>query len=313
MKAILGTMTFSDQADAQASRAMIKRFTASGHNELDTANVYNKGKTETLLGELISPDQRKEIILASKVHPWNDNGLQPAQVTKQLDASLQRLNTDHVDLLYLHSPDLQTPVEQTLETCHQLYQQGKFKSFGLSNFAAWQVAEVVEKCRYHGWMQPTVYQGMYNALTRDVEKELFACLRHYEIKFYAYNPLAGGLLTGKYQTIENIPDSGRFEKNHEYRQRYWKADYFDVLQQLAAQARQRDISMVEVAMNWLTNHSLLEADRGDAIILGASRIEQLEENLQAMTNSASLDQSILDILAHGWEIIKPNCFKYFRP
>lgn len=306
-------MTFSDQADAQASEAMIKRFIASGHCELDTANVYNKGKTETLLGELISPDQRKEIFLASKVHPWNDEGLKPEQVKKQLDATLQRLNTDHVDLLYLHSPDLHTPVEQTLETCYQLYQQGKFKSFGLSNFAAWQVAEVVEKCRQNGWMQPTVYQGMYNALTRDVEKELFACLRHYDMSFYAYNPLAGGLLTGKHQTLENIPGSGRFEKNQEYQHRYWKADYFDVLQQLAARSRQLDISMVEVAMNWLSNHSLLEADRGDAIILGASRIEQLEQNLQAVVNSSSLDQSILDILDHGWEIIKPNCFKYFRP
>ena len=313
MKIILGTMTFSDQADAQASQAMINRFLASGHYEIDTAHVYTKGKTETLLGELISPDQRKEMFIASKVHPWSDEGLKPAQVKKQLDTSLKRLNTDYVDLLYLHSPDLQTPAEQTLETCYQLYQQGKFKSFGLSNFAAWQVAEVVEKCRQHGWMQPTVYQGMYNALTRDVEKELFACLRHYDISFYAYNPLAGGLLTGKHQTIENIPDSGRFEIKHEYQHRYRKTDYFDSLQQLAARAGQLKISMVEVAMNWLINHSLLEADRGDAIILGASRIQQLEENLQAVINSSSLDQSILDILDRGWEIIKPNCFKYFRP
>lgn len=313
MKTILGTMTFSDQADAQASQAMIEHFIDSGHSELDTAHIYNKGKTEILLGELLSPDQRKEMVLASKVHPWNDEGLKPAQVKKQLDTSLQRLNTDHVDLLYLHSPDLQTPVEQTLEACYQLYQQGKFKSFGLSNFAAWQVAEVVEKCRQNGWMQPTVYQGMYNALTRDVEKELFACLRHYDMSFYAYNPLAGGLLTGKHQTIENMPDSGRFENNQEYQHRYWKNDYFDVLQQLAAQAGKLEIGMVEVAMNWLINHSLLEADRGDAIILGASRIEQLEENLQAISNSSSLDESILGILDHGWEIIKPNCFKYFRP
>lgn len=313
MKTILGTMTFSDQVDAQASGAMIERFLASGHNELDTANIYNQGKTESLLGELISPHQRKDIFIASKVHPWNDDGLQPVQIEKQLQQSLQRLNTESVDLLYLHSPDLKTPVEQTLETCHQLYRQGKFHTFGLSNFAAWQVAEVVEKCRQNGWMQPTVYQGMYNALTRDVEKELFGCLRNYDISFYAYNPLAGGLLTGKYQTIESIPDHGRFNDNNEYQLRYWKEDYFAVLQQLNALAGQLEISPVEVAMSWLSHHSMLEPDRGDAIILGASRIEQLEENLQAVTNASTLDQSILDILDHGWEIIKPNCFKYFRP
>ncbi len=115
---------------------------------------------------------------------------------------MQRLNTDFVDLLYMHSPDLETPIEQSLQACFEAYQLGKLKAFGLSNFAAWQVAEVVELCRKHGWMLPTVYQGMYNALTRDVEKELFACLRHYDIAFYAYNPLVGGLLTGKHE--ENL-------------------------------------------------------------------------------------------------------------
>ncbi len=88
------------------------------------------------------------------------------------------------------------------------------------------MAEVVEICRRNGWMQPTVYQGMYNAMTRDVETELFPCLRHYDISFYAYNPLAGGLLTGKYQSILSIPDTGRFRKDYGYRSRYWKDDYF---------------------------------------------------------------------------------------
>lgn len=312
MKTVLGTMTFSDQVDSNTTQAMLDLFASSGNNELDTANQYNKGKTETLLGELISTDQRKEIYIASKVNPWNDQGLQPAQVKKQLQESLRRLNTDHVDLLYLHSPDLETPVEQTLEACFEAYQQGQFKSFGLSNFAAWQVAEVVEKCRQNGWMQPGVYQGMYNALTRDVEKELFACLRHYDISFYAYNPLAGGLLTGKHKAIDKMPDSGRFVERYNYQGRYWKPEYFDVLRQLAERSNELGVTPVEVAMSWLVNHSMLEAGHGDAIILGASRIEQLEENLQAITTEP-LDPSILEILDAGWEIIKPNCFKYFRP
>ena len=312
MKAILGTMTFADQVDSNSAQSMLDLFTQSGYHELDTANQYNKGKTETLLGELIPVDQREKFFIASKVNPWNDHGLQPAQVKKQLNDSLKRVNTNYFDLLYLHSPDLETPIEKTLETCFEAFQQGKFKSFGLSNFAAWQVAEVVEKCRQNGWMIPTVYQGMYNALTRDVEKELFACLRHYDISFYAYNPLAGGLLTGKYPAIDKIPDAGRFVKRYNYQDRYWKPDYFNVLQQLATKSAEFGLKPVEVAMSWLVQHSMLDATRGDAIILGASRIEQLDENLQAMS-AASIDQSILDVLDTGWEIIKPNCFKYFRP
>jgi aflatoxin B1 aldehyde reductase len=312
MKTVLGTMTFSDQVDAGAAQNMLDRFTETGNNELDTANQYNKGGTETLLGELIPASQRQSLFIASKVHPWNDQGLQPAQVTKQLNESLQRLNTNYLDLLYLHSPDLETPIEQTLSACFEAYQQGKFKTFGLSNFSAWQVAEVVEKCRQHGWMIPTVYQGMYNALTRDVEKELFACLRNYDISFYAYNPLAGGMLTGKHQAIEQLPDSGRFVKRYNYQDRYWKAEYFDVLQQLGKRSNELGVTPVEVAMSWLVNHSMMDTEHGDAIILGASKLEQLDENLLSI-NAAPLDQSILEILDAGWEIIKPNCFKYFRP
>jgi len=312
MKTVLGTMTFSDQVDTESAGIMLDKFAAMGHRELDTANQYNQGGTETLLGELISPDQRSNCFIASKVHPWNDQGLQPAQVTKQLGDSLQRLNTNFIDLLYLHSPDLDTPVEETLGACFEAYQQGKFKTFGLSNFAAWQVAEVVEICRKNGWMTPTVYQGMYNALTRDVEKELFACLRNYQISFYAYNPLAGGMLTGKHQAIEQLPDSGRFVKRYNYQDRYWKSEYFDVLQALGERSNELGVTQVEVAMSWLTHHSMMDTERGDAIILGASKLSQLDENLLAI-KAEPLDQSILDILDKGWEIIKPNCFKYFRP
>ena len=311
MKTVLGTMTFSDQVDETTTRSMLSRFSDSGGNELDTATQYNQGLTETLLGKLIPAHERDRLFIASKANPWNDQGLQPAQVTRQINESLKRLKTDHLDLLYLHAPDLQTPVEQTLEACFEAYQQGQFKSFGLSNFAAWQVAEVAEKCRQNGWMLPTVYQGMYNALTRDVEKELFACLHHYDISFYAFNPLAGGLLTGKYLTAEKTPDTGRFHQRPHYRDRYWKEAYFDVLQQLSIKSVGLGVTPVEVAMSWLTHHSLLDAERGDAIILGASRLEQLDENLNAM-KAVPLDQSILDILDEGWEIIKPNCYQYFR-
>lgn len=312
MKQILGTMTFGDQVDQGTAQEMLAQFTGSGNYEIDTAHIYCDGRTEEMLGRLLPPAARDKLYIASKVNPWNDDGLKPASVKKQMTEILQRLGTDRVDLLYLHSPDLETPVVQTLESCFELFQQRKFNHFGLSNYASWQVAEVAETCRRNGWMEPTVYQGMYNALTRDVERELFPCLRNYDIRFNAYNPLAGGMLTGKHLSMDDIPDSGRFNVERGYLDRYWKQDYFDVLQDLQTVCQELNLKPVEVALSWLVNHSLLDHELGDGIILGASKVEHLAQNMAACKH-APLDQAILEILDRGWEIIKPNCFKYFRP
>lgn len=312
MKLILGSMTFGEQVDRETARTMIDSYLDSGNNEIDTAHIYCDGKTESMLGQLLPALRREGIYLATKVNPWNDGGLAPEQVNRQFDESLQRLGCDSVDLLYLHSPDLETPVEKTLQACFEIYQRGGFREFGLSNYAAWQVAEVVETCRRHGWMRPVVYQGMYNALTRDVERELFPCLRNYGMRFYAYNPLAGGLLSGKHLSLDAIPDSGRFVVERGYQERYWKQDYFETLNELRQVCDEAGLTQVQVAMRWLANHSLIQAELGDGIILGASKIEQLRENLGAF-DPAPLDTSIIEILDRGWEIIKPNCFRYFRP
>ena len=312
MKQILGTMTFGDQVDQAAAETLITTFRSTGHHELDTAHTYCDGRTEQMLGRILTPEDRSSVTIASKVNPWNDGGLQAAEVHRQFAEILQRLGCDNIDLLYLHSPDLDTPIEQTLQACFELFQQGKFRHFGLSNFAAWQVAEVVELCRRHGWMEPEVYQGMYNALTRDVERELFPCLRNYGMRFYAYNPLAGGLLTGKHLSLQQLPEEGRFGRESGYLARYWKQDYFEVLQELQGACADSGIKPVEVAMSWLVNHSHLNAKLGDGIILGASSINHLEQNMAACAQ-ASLAQPLLDILDRGWEIIKPNCFRYFRP
>lgn len=312
MKLILGSMTFGDRVEQDGAAEMIDLFLQSGHREIDTAYAYCKGETEKMLGRLLPGAERNRVYLASKVNPWNDEGLQPRQVKRQFATILERLGSDSIDLLYLHSPDLDTPVAETLEACFELYRQGGFRDFGLSNYAAWQVAEVVELCRRHGWMQPTVYQGLYNALTRDVERELIPCLRHYGISFYAYNPLAGGMLTGRYRDPASLPDVGRFAGNDEYQRRYWKQDYFDVLRQFFEACDERGLQPTAAAMSWLTNHSMLDAESGDGIILGVSNIDHLRINMAAC-EQGPLDAAIVDILDRGWEIIKPNCFRYFRP
>jgi len=312
MKLILGTMTFGDQVEQADAETLLQAFTEAGHDELDSAHTYCDGRTEEMLGRMLPPPARAKLYLASKVNPWHDDGLQPVEVKRQMAEILHRLGSDSVDLLYLHSPDLDTPVEQTLEACFELFQQGSLRHFGLSNFASWQVAEVVEICRRNGWMEPTVYQGMYNALTRDVERELFPCLHNYGIRFYAYNPLAGGLLTGKHLSLDDLPDSGRFSVERGYVDRYWKKEYFDVLRELQNACAESGLKPVAVAMSWLINHSRMDAARGDGIILGASSLDHLRQNMAAC-EQAPLDASILDILDRGWEIIKPDCFRYFRP
>ncbi len=312
MKIILGSMTFADQTDEPTAMKMLYLAAQAGHVELDTAHVYNDGKTETLLGDLLSVNTRCKFQIATKVNPWNDEGLKPQQIKRQFEQSLERLGKAGVDLLYLHAPDLATPIEDTLAQCWEFYQAGKFKRFGLSNFAAWQVAEIVEVCRCRGWMAPSVYQGMYNALTRDVEPELFPCLRNYGISFYAYNPLAGGLLTGKHKNFHQSPGPGRFARQQVYRDRYWKTDYFSVLDGLADACVRIDITPTAMALRWLEYHSMLCPGAGDGIILGASKLAHLKENLGSM-GVGRLPEELLKILDAGWEKIKPDCFKYFRP
>ena len=305
-------MTFSDQVDEAASLDMLRLFSGSGHKELDTAHQYNDGETEKLLGRLLSEYPDLEFDIATKVNPWNDDGLRPDQVELQFGECRERLQTGSVDLLYLHSPDLETPVVETLQKCWEFYQRGKFRRFGLSNFSSWQVAEVAEICRCRGWMIPTVYQGMYNALTRDVERELFPCLRNYGISFYAYNPLAGGMLTGKHQNFDQSPEPGRFSLNDQYATRYWKADYFSVLESFTSACAKHDIAPADAALRWLIHDSELSASDGDGIILGASKLDHLQQNL-GVTAGGKLPDDVAAVLNQGWEQVRPNCFKYFRP
>jgi len=192
------------------------------------------------------------------------------------------------------------------------YQAGRFKRFGLSNYASWQVAEIAELCARNGWMPPKVYQGMYNAYTRDVERELFPCLKNYDMAFYAYNPLAGGMLSGKHQQFDAAPQAGRFVSFGFYKDRYWKEGYFNEVKNFVEACKKENIAPVEAAIRWMNHHSGIADNADNGIILGASSQSQLDQNLQAMTEQA-LPDSIVDALDAGWEVIRPACIKYFRP
>jgi aflatoxin B1 aldehyde reductase len=227
-----------------------------------------------------------------------------------------------LDLFYLHSPDPGVPVRDSLQAIASLHRQGKFRRFGLSNYAAWQVAEIVEICRSEDWIIPSVYQGMYNALTRDIERELLPCLANYDMAFYVYNPLAGGLLSGKHQSLAELPESGRFASFDGYQARYWKPAYFDVINSLSSRCREQGIEPAAAALRWLVHHSALATtyqspdnqtgDRQHGIIIGASSFSHLEQNLQAVTEPP-LPATLVEAFDDGWEHVRPACIKYFRP
>ncbi|XP_073457615.1 aflatoxin B1 aldehyde reductase member 4-like [Aquarana catesbeiana] len=317
-RTVLGTMEFGRRMDAEQSGEAVREFLRRGHDELDTAHMYADGETEKVLGGL---GLSAGVKLATKANPWEGKTLRAQSVRQQLETSLQRLRTPSVHLFYLHAPDHQTPVEETLEACQQLYQEGKFKELGLSNYASWEVMEVYCICKKNNWVLPTVYQGMYNATTRQVETELLPCLRQLGIRFYAYNPLAGGLLTGKYQyeDQDKTQEASRFFGNswaEVYRNRYWKKHHFeaiDLVRRSLEEMYSADVrpSLTAAALRWMYHHSKLQGSRGDAVILGMSSTEQLVNNL-AGAEGGPLLSPVVAAFNNAWNLVAHDCPNYFR-
>jgi len=275
-----GTMTFGSQTDENVGQRMIDLCIDSGINFIDTANIYNKGLSETMVGKLLK-GRRDMVVLATKVRGKmgdgpDESGLSRAAIRKAMDASLQRLQTDYVDLYYLHQPDYDAPIEETLAAMDELVKAGKVRYPAVSNYAAWQVAEIYCLSQKNGYQPPFISQPMYNLLARAIEDEYLPFCKHYGVAVVPYNPLAGGLLTGK-QSRQSKPIAGsRFDGNSMYLDRYWHDDYFAAVEELTAVARDAGKTLVELALQWA-----LSQEQVDSVILGASKLEQLEQNLKA--------------------------------
>ncbi|MBO6033848.1 MAG: aldo/keto reductase [Prevotella sp.] len=311
MKIVLGTMNFGPQLDEAASREMVTAFLTTGNRELDTAYVYNGGSTETILGAILPSLPESSFEIATKVHPRITGRLDRETIMMELGESLQRMKRDRVDLLYFHFPDGKTPVEEALETVAELHQKGVIRELGLSNYPAWQVVDIAYKCDTIGCPRPTVYQGMYNALCRNVEPELFPAIRSLGMRFYAFNPLAGGMLTGKHLHFEDTPEPGRFARLESYRKRYWKQSYFDAVDEIRKACEAENIPMAEAGYRWLCYHSMMDAAKDDGILLGASRQEQMTQNMAA-TTKGPLPQSVLDAMDAAWEMARPDSPAYYK-
>lgn len=310
MNLVLGTMNFGPQVNIVDAEKMITLFLDAGYKEIDAAFVYNEGLTEKMLGQILKSFPRKSYSIATKVNPRVTGRLDKHAVLMQCNESLERMGLKTVDLLYLHMPDANTPIEESLGACAELYEQGKINAIGLSNFPSWLVAHCWHVCEKNGWPKPIVYQGLYNGISRKVEIELFHCLRTFDMKFYAFNPLAGGLLTGKQLNYEAEPEKGRFSRLESYCKRYWKKSYFESVNTISNVCRENGIEPAEAAYRWLSQHSSMKEAASDAIILGASSIRQFENNVSFSKGSA-LPEAIAEAFDFAWENARNESPDYF--
>jgi aryl-alcohol dehydrogenase-like predicted oxidoreductase len=296
-----GTMTLGKPLDQAGTNQVIDRCLDAGINFFDTANVYNAGVAETLLGTALK-GRRDKIVLASKVffkigEDPDQHGLSRKAILRAIDESLVRLQTDYLDLYYLHAPDHTVPVEESLEAMETLVQQGKVRYPACSNYAGWEAVQMLSIAKDRGWHAPYVSQPMYNLLARGIEQEYLAMCKEFGVSTVVYNPLAGGLLTGKHRPEAVIPGT-RFDNNKLYQDRYWHEQYFQAVERLRQIAQSTGRSLVSLSLNWLLHHTA-----SDVVILGASSIAQLNENLTA-GEEGPLPEDVVKACDQVWQDLR---------
>ncbi|KAI0047495.1 aflatoxin B1-aldehyde reductase [Auriscalpium vulgare] len=307
--ATIGTegSAFTRVTTVEAAQPFVDTLVRHGHSGIDTARIYGSGSSEKLVAKLNLDGVRVD----TKIYPKQPGDFAPAKVKEQVQLSLEALNGVKIRTLYLHAPDRSTPFEETLSAIDELYKQGVFESFGLSNFYSWEVAEIVTIARLKGYVAPTVYQGIYNCLDRSNEVELFPCLRKYDIRFAAYSPLAGGFLTGFHLDNEqSLANNIRFDPKSPasafYSGRYARS--VPVLRELKALGEKHGVGLTEMAIRWIAHHSQLrESDVG--VIYGGSKLAQLETALENHAKGP-LPEEIAQALEEAWVKVKAHVPMY---
>ena len=275
-----GTMSFGGDADEETSAAMYHRCRDAGINFFDCADAYAGGRSEQILGKLVAP-HRDEIVLTTKVHfpvgkDINARGLSRRHMLLAVEASLKRLNTDRIDLYFLHGFDDNTPMEETLRALEDLVAQGKILYPGASNWSAWQIAKGLGISAAESWARFQCMQPMYNLVKRQAEVELLPLALSEQVGVITYSPNGGGLLTGKYSTTQK-PDSGRLKDNHLYTVRYGDPLNFEVAERFTAYAAEHGVEPAALAVAWVMSHPAITAP-----IVGARNLRQLEGSLGAL-------------------------------
>jgi aryl-alcohol dehydrogenase-like predicted oxidoreductase len=290
----LGTMTFGNQCDDKSSFDIMDVADAHGVNFFDTANVYPIGKnwesaggTEAIIGNWLHERKARErIVVATKCRGAmgptpNDEGLSRKHILSACEASLKRLRTDYIDLYQVHFPDSNVHIEETLRALDDLVRSGKVRYIGCSNYPAWQLADAIWTSKLNGLAKFVSAQPRYNILFRMIEDEILPLCRHHGVGVIAYNPLAGGMLTGRYRLMRQIEQGSRFALGNNsgqlYQKRYWKDDVFEAVDKLSQFMERRGKSLTHAALAWV-----LRQDGVTSAILGASQPTQLEDSLNGI-------------------------------
>jgi len=280
----LGCMNFGKRTPAAESEKIIRRALERGVTLFDTANVYNDGESERILGRGLR-GARDRVTIATKVGlarlGGKVEGLSRAAVLRAADESLARLGIDRIDVYYLHAPDHAVPIEETLAAMEELRSAGKIGAVGVSNYAAWQILEM-RTIAGAGGVAPVMSQVMYNLLVRQIELEYAAFTRKYPIHTTVYNPLAGGLLTGRHTREGGIGQGSRFDKNKMYQARYWSDRFFDLVDEYRAVAAGESLGLVDLAYAWLAGQPHV-----DSILVGPASLPHLDAALDGCARTVS--------------------------
>lgn len=275
----LGGNNFGARIDEETAINIINHALEIGVNFIDTAEVYGQGQSEELVGKALK-GKRSQVIIATKfayyiIKPDQQGGSR-SYIMKAVDASLKRLQIDYIDLYYMHSPDPETPILETLRTLDDLVRAGKVRYIGCSNFAAWQLSDALWTSRHHNLEPFIAVQSRYNLLDRSVERELIPCCQSHGTGVIPWGPLAGGFLTGKYRRGQAAPAGVRLSTPQRVYSDVITDENYDKLAKLEAFAQERGHAVEELAIAWLLSHPWL-----GSVIAGAMSKEQLSANVAA--------------------------------
>jgi aryl-alcohol dehydrogenase-like predicted oxidoreductase len=307
----LGTMTFGNQVEEAEAIKIIEKALDAGVNFIDTADIiYAKGRSEEIVGKALK-GKRQSVVLATKVAfrsgpEVNDVGLSRKHIMDGVESSLRRLQTDYIDLYYAHLFDYETPLEVTLSAMDDLIRQGKVRYIACSNFRAWQLCKALWVSDVHNLARFDCIQPPYNLLTRDIEYELLPLCASEGVGVCVYNPLAAGLLTGKYEMDKKPAEGGRFSLDYlgpVYHGRYWSAGNFEAIASIKQIAKKNNRRLAQFSLAWILSNKTITS-----VILGATSIKQLEENLGAV--ELKLSEEELAGCDEMWHKLRPLRFFY---
>jgi len=305
----LGTMMFGGQSDRATAQRIADRAFEQGINFIDTANAYNKGQSEVVVGELIAP-RRQHWVLATKfanpdpdIAGPNNRSTGRQGIVQSVEASLRRLGTDYIDVLYLHREDRATPVTETVRAIGDLIRAGKLRAWGLSNHPAWKIAEFSRTADALNVDRPAATQPLYNLANRQVEAEHLPAAEYYEVGVVSYSPLAPGVLTAKYRPGEApAPGTRAGREDKRILQTEWRPESLEIAQRVKQHVEGRGITPGQFALAWVLNNRLVTS-----AIAGPRTLEQWDDYVPALQYRFSdEDEALVDALVTTGHSSRPG-------